>query len=153
MICPNCGKEIPDGSFFCGECGSEVKNVAEEVKAEESVVEAKKEETPVVAEPVKEEANEPEGTVETEKPEENNTLSIIALIIAIVGLALIFVKGYLTGVAGIVAIIMGALGRKQGARSIGTASMIIGIIDVVVVALWLIAVVGIAFFALAVAVS
>ena len=98
MICPNCGKEIPDGSFFCGECGSEVKNVAEEVKAEESVVEAKKEETPVVAEPVKEEANEPEGTVETEKPEENNTLSIIALIIAIVGLALIFVKGYLTGV-------------------------------------------------------
>ena len=62
MICPNCGKEIPDGSFFCGECGSEVKNVAEEVKAEESVVEAKKEETPVVAEPVKEEANEPEGT-------------------------------------------------------------------------------------------
>ena len=31
--------------------------------------------------------------------------------------------------------------------------MIIGIIDVVVVALWLIAVVGIAFFALAVAVS
>ena len=149
MICPNCGKEIPDGSFFCGECGSEVKNVAEEVKAEESVVEAKKEETPVVAEPVKEEANEPEGTVETEKPEENNTLSIIA----IVGLALIFVKGYLTGVAGIVAIIMGALGRKQGARSIGTAGMIIGIIDVVVVALWLIAVVGIAFFALAVAVS
>ena len=107
----------------------------------------------MVAEPVKEEANEPEGTVETEKPEENNTLSIIALIIAIVGLALIFVKGYLTGVAGIVAIIMGALGRKQGARSIGTAGMIIGIIDVVVVALWLIAVVGIAFFALAVAVS
>ncbi len=48
---------------------------------------------------------------------------------------------------------MGALGRKQGARSIGTAGMIIGIIDVVVVALWLIAVVGIAFFALAVAVS
>ena len=128
MICPNCGKEIPDGSFFCGECGSEVKNVAEEVKAEESVVEAKKEETPVVAEPVKEEANEPEGTVETEKPEENNTLSIIALIIAIVGLALIFVKGYLTGVAGIVAIIIPAVPMERAPCFLPSAPMIIATI-------------------------
>lgn len=152
MICPNCGKEIPDGSFFCGECGTEVKNVAEEVKVEELVEETPVEEAPVVTEPVKEETENAQ-TTETTKTEENNTLSIISLIIAIVGLALIFIKGYLTGVAGIVAIIMGALGRKQGARSIGTAGMIIGIIDVVVLALWLIAVVAIAFFAVALAVA
>ena len=73
--------------------------------------------------------------------EENNTMSIISLIIAIVGLILIFFKPYLTGIAGIISIILGAMGRKQGAKSIGTAGMIIGIVDTALVVLMLIAVI------------
>ena len=98
MICPNCGKEIPDESLFCGECGAEVKNVPQ--KSEE----VKVEETPEVKQ------------AEVKQSEENNTMSIISLIIAIVGLILIFFKPYLTGIAGIISIILGAMGRKQGWR-------------------------------------
>lgn len=33
MYCPNCGKEIPDGSKFCKECGANIKeSVAEKPK-------------------------------------------------------------------------------------------------------------------------
>ncbi len=67
MFCKNCGKEIPEGSVFCGECGTPVENQpapAADVKATQE--EGFKVETPVEETPVAETAPTAETTPESQ---------------------------------------------------------------------------------------
>ena len=68
MFCSNCGKELPEGTKFCGFCGTPVK-AEESVVAEEPVAqEPVKTEEPVAQEPVKAEEPAAQEPVKAEEP-------------------------------------------------------------------------------------
>ena len=111
MFCSNCGKELPEGTKFCGFCGTPVKEeesaAQEPVKAEEPVVEAPvKAEEPVAQEPSAVqpayEAPQPAYSPIPEEPAEKKkgkggkiaaiVLSCVALIAVIIGGCLFFAK-------------------------------------------------------------
>lgn len=79
--------------------------------------------------------------------EEKKGLSIASLILGIVSLAL-FCFWYISLPCAIVAIILGAIGRKKGGKGMGTAGIVLGSIALVLVVVVLIlAAVGISMLA------
>lgn len=122
MICPNCGREIPDESLFCGECGADLNQFAQAQQFQQP-------QEPIV-EPTVEMKNEPVKN----DPNGSNTMSLISLILGIVGVILLFFVPVLAVALSIAAIILGLMGRKIGARSMGTAGLVLGIIVVAIVA-------------------
>lgn len=115
MKCENCGSEIEENVKFCSNCGAEIKaEVKEDIKEEKQV--------PVVQTTVK----------QAEIVQEEKTgFSIASLILGIVAILCIFEHGALNFICGILAIIFGIIGRKQGAKGIGTTGMILGIASLV----------------------
>jgi len=122
MICPNCGKEIPDESLFCGECGADLNQINQQP----------------IQEPVSEPVAEQQTQTVKNEPNGSNTMSLLSLIFGIFGVICIFFNSIIATGLGIAAIILGLMGRKIGARSMGTAGMVLGIIIVAIIALILI---------------
>lgn len=138
MKCEKCGKQLEENSKFCSNCGEPVKN-----ETKETIIEAQK----VNNEEIKQESKQKiENTiVKVENSENQNNvkqaqivkeekqgLSIASLILGIVAILCVFEHGILNLMAGILAIIFGAIGRKQGAKGMGTTGMILGIASLVI---------------------
>jgi rRNA maturation endonuclease Nob1 len=104
MFCQNCGKEIPDGSKFCPECGASISTPKEEVKEESKV-----EEKPTLKEP----------KPVNEKRKGFSALSIIGFIISFFG-----IFGFIGAIIGIVELII----NKKNKRGLSIAAIVIGLL-------------------------
>ena len=67
IVCPKCGKELPDGTKFCSKCGTPLADV--KPKAEEPKAEAPKKEEPKAEAPKKEEPKAEAPKAEAPKAE------------------------------------------------------------------------------------
>lgn len=103
MRCIKCGAEMPDNSKFCPNCGEIVDVNIENIGDTRNINYAN----------VK---NEPNG------------LSVTSLILGIASFVCIIINIYLALLCSILAIVFGAIGRKKGAKGIGTAGMVTGIV-------------------------
>lgn len=112
MKCSMCGMEINEKAKFCSNCG------------------AKLEETQTVLEV---QNNTVVHSNSNNKNQEPNGLSITALILGIAAVPSVFINILLGMICSILAIVFGAIGRKKGAKSLGTAGMILGIVSAAIV--------------------
>jgi hypothetical protein len=124
MFCKNCGKEIGDAAKFCSNCGSNQAPVNEKIVN-----------VPIV-----------DRSIRQFPPQKSqmNSLSLVGLILGIVGLlyAIFLAVAYSTGIVGsplwvcvsfligILCIILGAVGRKKGSKTIAVITIILGILIV-----------------------
>lgn len=69
------------------------------------------------------------------QPAESKGLSIAALSCGVAGILCNCINTWLAIILAIAAIILGAIGRKKGARKMGTAGMICGIVNIVLIVL------------------
>lgn len=104
MNCPKCGTELPDNATICTNCGEELVKTDEEVKINDGAV-----------------------------SEEQTGFSITGFILSIASIVCIFVNSLVAMICSILAIVFGAIGRKKGAKGLGTAGMVIGIIVTVLI--------------------
>lgn len=90
MFCPNCGKEIPDESKFCGSCGADLSDVTSEPVTSEK-------QTPVdaTATPVANNSS-PEFVQFRKKPDKKKLIGIVA-VVAVVIVALFALKSVFSG--------------------------------------------------------
>lgn len=153
MKCPNCGAEIEDGLKICSNCGVElgtenqaqvqnqnINNETDSQAKEPQVLEVNyqnNEESRAYTENIKKMSNQ----------QEDKGLSITALVLGIASFVCIAVNTFLALLCSILAIVFGAIGRKKGAKGLGTAGMILGIIGTVVIVLIIILAFVIAFSA------
>lgn len=112
MNCPKCNTELPDNTTICTNCGEQL---------EKNSVE-----TPVN-----------NGTIK----EEQTGFSIAGFILSLSSIIFIFVNSIVSIICSILAIVFGAIGRKKGAKGLGTAGMVIGIIVTVLLVIFFIFVV------------
>ena len=105
MNCPKCGAELPDNATVCTKCGEKLVKVEENAQTSQ----------------VNQASN---GAVS----EEQTGFSITGFILSIASVIFIFINGLVSILCSILAIIFGAIGRKKGAKGLGTAGMVIGII-------------------------
>ena len=99
MKCIKCGSEMPDNYKFCANCG-------EKLQEKQTVIEIQS----------------------NEIKKEENGFSITSLILGLSSIICFFINIILSVTCSILAIIFGIKGRKKGAKDLGTAGMIIGII-------------------------
>ena len=65
--------------------------------------------------------------------EQNKTLSLVSLVLAIVGIVLSFtVAGWIGLILSIVALVLACVDRKKGKNGMNTAAMVISIIAIVI---------------------
>lgn len=103
MRCIKCGAEMPDNSKFCPNCGEIVDVNIENIGETRNI------------------------NYENAKNEPNG-LSVTSLILGIASFVCIIINIYLALLCSILAIVFGAIGRKKGAKGIGTAGMVTGIV-------------------------
>ena len=103
MRCIKCGAEMPDNSKFCPNCGEVVDTKIENIGETRNI------------------------NYENAKNEPNG-LSVTSLILGIASFVCIIINIYLALLCSILAIVFGAIGRKKGAKGIGTAGMVTGIV-------------------------
>ena len=103
MRCIKCGAEMPDNSKFCPNCGEIVDDKIENIGETRNI------------------------NYENAKNEPNG-LSVTSLILGIASFVCIIINIYLALLCSILAIVFGAIGRKKGAKGIGTAGMVTGIV-------------------------
>ena len=103
MRCIKCGAEMPDNSKFCPNCGEIVDVNIENIGDTRNI------------------------NYENAKNEPNG-LSVTSLILGIASFVCIIINIYLALLCSILAIVFGAIGRKKGAKGIGTAGMVTGIV-------------------------
>lgn len=108
MYCPKCGTQLPDNSAICSNCGEKLSNL--NMNQNDNF----------------------QNINNNTNNQEQNGLSITSLILSISFFVCIFFSGGLALICSVLAIIFGAIGRKKGAKGIGTAGMIIGIIGTVI---------------------
>lgn len=72
------------------------------------------------------------------KEPEQNGLSITSLILGIASFVCMVINTWLALLCSILAIIFGAIGRKKGAKGVGTAGMVLGIVATVIVVILII---------------
>ena len=106
MNCPKCGTELPDNATICTNCGEELVKTDEEVKINDGAV-----------------------------SEEQTGFSITGFILSIASIILVFINPIVSIICSILAIVFGAVGRQKGAKGLGTAGMVIGIIMTVLLVL------------------
>lgn len=104
MKCVKCGSEMPDNYKFCANCG-------EALQEKQTIVEIQS----------------------NEIKKEENGFSITSLILGLSSIICFFINIILSVTCSILAIIFGIIGRKKGAKDLGTAGMIIGIIVTVLI--------------------
>ena len=73
--------------------------------------------------------------VKTVTEQEDNGFSVTSLILSLASIVCFFINGLLSLVCSILAIIFGVIGRKRGAKGMGTAGMVIGIVVTVLIAI------------------
>ncbi len=115
MNCPNCGKEVKETDKFCPECGALVQNDG----TSQDTINAEVVHTSTTY-------------TNTAQEGEQNGLSITSLVLGIASFVCIAINTFLTILCAILAIIFGAIGRKKGAKGIGTAGLVLGIIALVI---------------------
>ena len=115
MNCPNCGKEVKEADKFCPECGALVQNDG----ASQDTINAEVVHTST-------------NSKNTTSTSEQNGLSITSLVLGIASFVCIAINTFLAILCAILAIIFGAIGRKKGAKGIGTAGLVLGIIALVI---------------------
>ena len=103
MKCPKCGTELPDEATVCTNCGEQLVKTNEEAQVKSEVVN-----------------------------EEQTGFSITGFILSIASIIFVFINSIVAMICSILAIIFGAVGRKKGAKGLGTAGMVIGIIMTVI---------------------
>lgn len=154
MKCKKCGEKINENAKYCENCGEkanknseEIIIEAEKVNTQEENIETKIEKqntteinlTPVTEDTEKEETktelieNKKENVKQAEIVREEKTgLSVASLILGIIAVLCLFEHGILNFICAILAIIFGAIGRKKGAKGIGTTGMVLGIISLAI---------------------
>ena len=153
MRCPNCGAEIEDGLNVCSNCGigletgngaqvqnQNINNIAGSQAKEPQILEVNyqnNEESRAYSENIRNLQNQ----------QEDKGLSITSLILGIACFVCIAVNTFLALLCSILAIVFGAIGRKKGAKGLGTAGMILGIIGTVVIVIIIILAFAIVFSA------
>ncbi len=142
MFCPNCGHSIPDDSMFCPDCGQAVQQPAQAGGAQPNAQ----------ANPTQPGAGQadPQPPVYNAEPMQNqsyqyqysmqyapDTRRMNGLCVAgfVVGIVSIFF--YITGIAGIVALVLSGLGLSSSARNnqrgrgLAIAGLVLGIVSTV----------------------
>ena len=151
MFCTQCGKQNPDGTKFCVECGAQLVTAEPEVTPVEPVVEAPVE-APVVEAPVVEApaAAPVYENVEYVAPAPQElpckALGIVSMILGIVAISLVVTfcccylsYGTLPFMLGLAAVITGAIAKSK-AKAVGmkngkaTVGFICGLIAVILIA-------------------
>ncbi len=137
MLCPCCGKEIPDNLSFCTECGAALNGSmqAQETAADStdttaaSAPEQVVNDLPQTAEQV---SPAPESTVYTQPENPGKTLGIISLVLGIISFTCC--GSFVTGIVGIILGFMGRSKSKQAGLSNGmaTAGLILSALAVII---------------------
>lgn len=104
MKCTKCGSEMPNNYKFCANCG-------EKLQEKQTIVEIQ----------------------DNNIKKEENGFSITSLILGLSSIVCFFINILLSVTCSVLAIIFGVIGRKKGAKELGTAGMIVGIIVTVLI--------------------
>ena len=116
MYCKNCGKEIPDGSKFCPECGTD--QTVSEPKQEES--------SKVVMKPIISDTKENTSENKEKNPKKKaSAVGIVALIFSLFGGI-----GFIGSIIGFIEIIVNR--KKTNRHGLSFAAIIIGILMTIV---------------------
>lgn len=75
--------------------------------------------------------------------EEKKGLSITSLILGIASFIFMFINTWVALLCSILAIVFGAIGRKKGAKGMGTAGLVLGIVAAVITVILIIVALGI----------
>lgn len=135
MKCSNCNNEIEDGVEVCPNCGFNLEeNQNSKEKPVTEVNQGEYKEAEIVTE-------------KTNNQTEDKGFSIASLVLGISSFVCIAMNTFLALLCSILAIIFGVIGRKKGAKGMGTAGMILGIIGTVIIVLIIILAIIIAFSA------
>ena len=184
MKCSNCGEEILESANFCPKCGVKIEKEVKKTELENVVIDSTNSgiaDTKSSENTQKEDVKQPEIIVETNvqpkeelkrekivsvqkvttntqnqstKAEERTGFSVASLVLGIVAILFVFEHGALNFISAILAIVFGAIGRKRGAKTMGTVGMWLGIGSLILLALILgiiISVIGFSVFAIGMA--